>query len=305
MAKPGNIDGYDDKVTQNCERVLVTLLRNLGPWKDSIFLIGGLTPRYLVSGRPPDVPQHAGTLDLDVVIDMLILEDTEAYKSLEENLRKIGFDNATNRSGQKQNWRWSIKMDGGSVVILELLADNPAVGGGKVQELPTDGNISALNIPHSSMVFDLHGSKTVTAELLDGDGLATEIIRYANIVSFVCLKALAFDARAERKDAHDLVYCIENGTGGIEAAASSFRQQLDGKYKDVVLQCIEILKKHFVTDQDAEGYRKNGPVKVANFELSESGPRENQILRQRAVSEVIEGFLASIGAAPTAPDEPR
>jgi hypothetical protein len=123
MAKPGTIDGYDDKVTQDCERVLVTLLRNLGPWKDSIFLIGGLTPRYLVEGRPPDVPEHAGTLDLDIVIDILILEDIEAYKSLEENLRKIGFDNAMNRSGQKQNWRWTITMDDGSSVILELLAD--------------------------------------------------------------------------------------------------------------------------------------------------------------------------------------
>jgi hypothetical protein len=119
------------------------------------------------------------------------------------------------------------------------------------------------------------------------------------------LKALAFDARAERKDAHDLVYCIENGTGGIEAAAASFREQLDGKYKDVVFECMEILRKHFVTDKDAEGYRKNGPVKVANFELGESDARELQILRQKTVSEVIEAFLASIGAAPTASDEPR
>jgi hypothetical protein len=76
--------------------MLVTLLRNLGPWKKSIFLVGGLTPRYLVPGRPPAVPQHAGTLDVDIVVDILILEDTDAYRTLEENLRKIGFDNATN-----------------------------------------------------------------------------------------------------------------------------------------------------------------------------------------------------------------
>jgi hypothetical protein len=42
---------------------------------------------------------------LDIVLDVLILENTDAYKSLEENLRKIGFDNAKNKSGQKQNWR--------------------------------------------------------------------------------------------------------------------------------------------------------------------------------------------------------
>jgi len=121
MAKPNTIDGYSEQVTNDCERVLVTLLRNLGPWKDSIFLVGGLTPRYLVPEKPPVVPPHAGTLDIDIVVDILILETTEAYKTLEENLRKIGFDNATNSSGQKQNWRWKIKMDDGNPSSLSSL----------------------------------------------------------------------------------------------------------------------------------------------------------------------------------------
>jgi hypothetical protein len=66
MAKPATREGYKDEYTADCERVLVTLLRGLGPWKDSVFLVGGLTPRYLVPARPPAVPPHAGTLDVDV-----------------------------------------------------------------------------------------------------------------------------------------------------------------------------------------------------------------------------------------------
>ena len=60
MAKPATFDGYTDQYTVDCERVLVTLLRGLGPWKESVFLVGGLTPRYLVVARPPAVPAHAG-----------------------------------------------------------------------------------------------------------------------------------------------------------------------------------------------------------------------------------------------------
>jgi hypothetical protein len=232
MSKPNTIDGYNEQVTRDCERVLVTLLRNLGRWKNSIFLVGGLTPRYLVPDRPPVIPPHAGTLDLDIVIDVVILETTDAYKSLEENLRKIGFDNATNRSGQKQNWRWQITMAEGSHIILELLADLTDQVGPRVQPLPTDGNISALNMPYSSMVFDLHDTTEVSAELLSGDGTVTEIIRYANIVSFVCLKAFALDGRVERKDPHDLVYCIEHGPGGWEAAATAFREALPQRRED-------------------------------------------------------------------------
>jgi hypothetical protein len=55
MAKPATLDGYSDQYTQDCERVLVTLLRGLGPWKESVYLVGGLTPRYLVKARPPQI----------------------------------------------------------------------------------------------------------------------------------------------------------------------------------------------------------------------------------------------------------
>ena len=295
MAKPNTIDGYSEQVTNDCERVLVTLLRNLGPWKDSIFLVGGLTPRYLVPEKPPVVPPHAGTLDIDIVVDILILETTEAYKTLEENLRKIGFDNATNSSGQKQSWRWRIKMDDGSAIILELLADRSDEVGPRVQPLPTEGNISALNVPFSSMVIDLHDCTEITAELLGGDGITTETIRYANIVSFVCLKAMALEGRVERKDPHDLVYCIEHINGGIEAAAAAFREQIQGKHRDAGHRCIGILKKHFLSDEKTEGYLKDGPTMVANFELGESETREARILRQRNVSDVVELFLKSLG----------
>lgn len=230
MAKPTTIDGYSEERTRDCERVLVTLFRGLGPWKESVYLVGGLTPRYLVKGRPPQVPGHAGTLDVDVVIDLVILEDTDAYRSLEDNLKKIGFDRAKNEKGQPLSWRWVVKTEHGNL-ILELLADHPEGTGGKVKPLPTEGSISALNIPHSSIVFDHYDVAEITAELLNDNGVATESIRHADIVSFTCLKAFAYDQRQERKDAHDLVYCIEHAGDGPEWAAAHLRGALEGKHE--------------------------------------------------------------------------
>ena len=193
MAKPATLDGYSDQYTLDCERVLVTLLRGLGPWKDSVYLVGGLTPRYLVAARPPVVPAHAGTLDVDIVIDLQILADTEAYHTLEDNLKKMGFDRAENSAGTKLSWRWQTRTEHGALMVLELLADAPDIAGGRVQPLPTEGTISALNIPHSSIVFDLYQVTEIQAEILGGNGVATEKIRHANLVSFTCLKSFAFD----------------------------------------------------------------------------------------------------------------
>lgn len=95
--------------------------------------MGGLTPRYLVRARPPAVPVHAGTLDVDIVVDLQILADIDAYHTLEQNLHKMRFERAENHQGQKLSWRWKTRMESGAVVILELLADNPDQVGGRVK----------------------------------------------------------------------------------------------------------------------------------------------------------------------------
>src|ERR1700722_9217329 len=164
MVKPKTIDGYRDRRTLDCERVLVTLWRGLGPWKESVYLVGGLTPRYLVRERPPAVPAHAGSMDVDIVIDVQLLADTQAYATLEENFKRMGFERAENERGQKQSWRWKTKTESGDVIVLELLTDAPELAGGKVRPVPSEQTISALNIPHSSMVFDLFQVTQIHAE---------------------------------------------------------------------------------------------------------------------------------------------
>jgi hypothetical protein len=298
MAKPATREGYTEEYTADCERVLVTLLRGLGPWKDSVFLVGGLVPRYLIPARPPAVPAHAGTLDVDVVVDLQILADTEAYHTLEDNLRKMGFERAENDQGQKLSWRWRTRTEHGATMVLELLADAPEIAGGRVQPLPTEGRISALNVPHSSIVFDLHQATDIQVELLGGGGIATERVKHANLVSFTCLKAFAFDQRFERKDAHDLVYCIEHAPEAPDAVAASFRRERGGKHGKVIEEALTILHKRFASDPNTEGYRKDGPVAVARFELGEEDEperREARLLRQRQASDIIEQLLVRIG----------
>jgi hypothetical protein len=298
MAKPATLDGYSDRYTLDCERVLVTLLRGLGPYKDSVCLIGGLTPRYLVQARPPAIPPHAGTTDLDVVIDLQLLADTDAYQTLEENLKRMKFERAENQQKQKQSWRWQTRTEHGALMILELLADAPEIAGGKLQALPTEGGVSAMNIPHSSIVFDLHQVAEIEAELLGGNGIAIESVKHANLVSFTCLKAFAFDDRNERKDAHDLIYCIEHAPEGLDAVAKNFRTELQGKHGAVIRETMQVLHRRFANADKTEGFRKDGPVAVAKFELGEGEEavlREARTLRQRQVSDVIDQLLNRIG----------
>ena len=298
MIKPATQRGYSEQQTLSCERVLVTLLRGMGPWKESVYLIGGLVPRYLITARPPQVPAHAGTQDIDVVIDVQILADTEAYHSLEENLKKMSFERAENEAGKRLSWRWQTRTEHGVQIILELLTDAPTIAGGRVQPLPTNGTISALNIPHSSMVFDMHEVTEVQAELLGGNGIATERIKYANLVCFVCLKLFAYEQRFERKDAHDLFYCLDYVQGDVSSVAHRFNTALNCKHQQVIRESLSILQRRFGSDKDIEGYRKDGPVSVSKFELGEdlydAELRNQRLLRQRYISEQIDQLLTQI-----------
>lgn len=298
MRKPDTIAGYAaDDITADCERVLITLLRGLGPWKDSVFLVGGLTPRYLVPARPPIVPPHAGTLDVDVVIDLQILADTDAYRTLEGNLRHLGFRRAKNADGVRQSWRWQVATPRGATMVLELLAEAPDMPGGRIRPLPTRGAVSALNIPYASIVFDLHQTTEISADLLAEGGVATGRVRHADLVSFTCLKAFAYDHRFEPKDAHDLLYCVEHAPNGPDGVVGLFRHALDGVHADVIRKALTILGNRFAGDDRSEGYRKDGPVAVARFELEDEGRpelREARLVRQREASHVIEQLLAGI-----------
>lgn len=292
MDKPQTRAGYTAGQTVTCERALVTLLRGLGPWKDSVYLVGGLAVRYLT----PAGSSQVGTLDVDVVVDIQLLAGIEAYRSLEDNLRRSGFE-PIGKDGHPvpSSWRWRYGNEAGDAIVVELLTDNPEKRGGQAQVVPGEGAIRVANIPHSSIVFDHYQVREITAELLDGNGITIERIRHADIVSFTCLKAFAFDERGEPKDAHDLIYCIEHAPGGLGAVAKSLRMARAGKHAPVVEDALQILRKRFVSDSRAAGYRKDGPTKVVKFEFVAGEPSETQLVRQRDVTELIDRLLALIG----------
>ena len=152
-----------------------------------------------------------------------------------------------------------------------------------------------MHIPHASIVCDLHHETEIRAELLDGRGIATERIRHANIVSFVCLKAFAFDDRLQNKDAYDMLYCIEHAPGGVTAAARAIRDAITGTvHGDTIRSALDILRRRFTTDSDVEGHTKDGPVAVASFEREDLRNADLRILRQRNVNTVIQRLLYDI-----------
>jgi hypothetical protein len=294
--KPKHEGGYTAIHVELCERTLVTLLRGLGPWKNSVYLVGGLVPRFLI---PPtagelDLPPHAGTTDVDLVLDLEMMATIEAYRRLEKNLQALGFERGTNDDGRAQHFSWRMPIGAGVTVVLDLLCDSDQSSGGQVIDLPGERRLSALSIPGAQLVVEDHVEVTLTVPMLHERGIASETIRVANIVPFITLKALAYDDRAEEKDAYDLIYCMMYFGNGPTDVAAAFKDRI-ARWPDETLltKTIEILRSRFASDEHTPGARKDGPVSYSRF-LTDPGQQELDARRRRDAAAVIELFLQTL-----------
>lgn len=292
--KPKHQGGYTPEHTILCERTLVTLLRGLGPWKQGIYIVGGLAPRYLISQQDTeDLPAHIGTTDVDLVLNLSILAEVEAYRRLEKNLKTLGFERGKNDEDAPQHFRWLKAVGPGITIVVDLLCDAPLSEGGQVAILPGERRLSALKIPGAYLVLEDFIEVPVTVELLDDRGVATENIRVVNVAAFLTLKCLAYEDRFEEKDAYDIVYCLtyyQEGPASVASAFSSLMAKLPGD--PLLKRTLEILQSRFATDI-VEGNRKDGPQSYARF-LADPGRSERNRLHRRNAATTVEDFLRKV-----------
>ncbi len=113
MASAG---GYDARVTELCERALVTVIGNAGFWGRHLYLVGGLVPRYLVDPGSTGASTHVGSRDVDLAVVLAIdSAATGAYETLEKNLRDSGFRQAPGDGDPE--FRWRREIDGQSLIL--------------------------------------------------------------------------------------------------------------------------------------------------------------------------------------------
>ncbi len=73
------------------ERVLVSLVHELGANAGFFTVVGGLVPPVLARGKTPPAPPHLGTTDVDVHLSIHFATSEHTYTTLEGALRGIGF----------------------------------------------------------------------------------------------------------------------------------------------------------------------------------------------------------------------
>lgn len=292
-AKPGTAGEYSAAHTDTCEQVLVTLLSAFGTLKDTLRLVGGLVPRYLTPEKAPDVPAHFGTSDVDVVLNLSVLASGN-YASLSEQLLARGFERWKDDKGWSKAWRWQYRISDREVILVEFLRgstdEHPAS-----QIVPIDGeDVSALAVQHMEIVHDWFESKKIEAEMLGDRGVTIETVHYADVPAFIVLKALAFQSRAEKKDAGDLIHVLRYAEDGL---AKFVERARSGLHQAAVRACRIALRERFCDTQTTEGYLLIGSKSYAQFMLGDSADEEELTSAARYASGLVTEFLDQLDVA--------
>lgn len=280
MSKRHHSD-YDEFTTARCERALVTLLGDIGPWSERVYLAGGLAPRYIVGSLPEGARPHIGTTDVDLVIGLAVEgESSEAYRTLENNLKKAGFR-------AESSFRWTNNVEG-VTVIVEFLCETDQVDPGKIfkPKAGTGSGLGAFNVRGAQLVTRDYVVREIEADRLDEGGRSKVAVRVANILSYTVLKILAFQDRHENKDSYDLIYCLLNfGDGPEDAGRAAARSAIRDAVQ--VRDALQLLAERF------ESADHDGPRAYGTF-LADDGDEEQAArFRQEAVA-VVRDFLAGM-----------
>ena len=226
------------------EAALVRIVHHYGE-RPEFVLLGGLVPDLLCAGSRF---QHAGTIDVDVQLDLEIACGSVNTARLEHALRDSGF-----APEHAQIWRWVADgIAGAPVVKFELLAD--------LHDQPAEATIS-FDACENLGAMNLRGTRFAALDVevrelsvRDSDVTHTAEVNVTGLAGFLLAKTAAAFSRRKAKDWYDIAFVLlHNDAGGPAAAVARVEGRFAGQIS-ALQTALDDLEANF-HDPTAQGSR--------------------------------------------------
>jgi hypothetical protein len=243
-------------------------------------VVGGIVPSLIVRQDDPSdgFLQHAGTIDLDLGIDLALADSPRSFDFI-ERLRTAGFTQDTSGSTRQTTGRWRIDGPNDQRATVDFLV--PAGPDDRPNAVMLGDGISAFATPGLSLAFHDFEQIRIEGKTTFGDH-AAEDVWVCGPGAFIVLKALAFGSRGFPKDAYDLYYVLRYFGRGVGEVAPRFAPLLRDSS---ATRALDILTRDFTEPDD------DGPRRVAEF----LGDESSQDIRADVVGQVA-SLLHQVGA---------
>lgn len=110
---------------------------------------------------------------------------------------------------------------------------------------------------------------------------STLLWRPIELFNNAILKAIAFDQRAENKDAGDLVHVMRYAGTPEQVGDEIVKRYHSGAHDQAILDALEALQNRFCDGDGVEGYLRNGPIAAARFKLGLDDEDDEERVREQ------------------------
>lgn len=246
---------FENNEANLSQSILLELMTILGRYRESIYLVGGWVPYFLLKHfqKNDNTFQHAGSIDIDLAIDFAEVSQNQ-YTGIVELIEKRGYKSKKDKLGKDIPFSFERTVSGLTVEVDFLAGE---YGG------------TTKSHRHQKVQDDFLARKTRGADLLPEHHIVFQIdgylpdssrhhsdLRMADIVSILAMKGITISDRYKEKDAYDIYALIANYKDG---ATSCFEEIKPFCKKDLVAEGLKSICEKFATEGSV------GPVWAAKF----------------------------------------
>lgn len=289
MAVERTAQAYGPGVTTASKAVLLELMAALRAYRDSLVLVGGWAPYFLLERdrRAGDPFVHVGSIDIDLAVDPSRVREPE-YATIVELLRERGYRPATAGRGGVIPHSFERTVPSPATqkpyaIRVDFLTPADDAQPSRARAVPVQDDLLARKIKGCEAAFAHQTVLTLAGALPDGGELEVPV-RMADLVAMLAMKGIVLGERYREKDAYDIYALVGHCGAAPRAAADVVRPHLGDPLVGEGLSRI----------REAFGRREaHGPAWVAAF-LGNPMFREDYERRVTDAFMTVREFLASL-----------
>ncbi|MDD2980453.1 MAG: hypothetical protein PHN80_10815 [Hespellia sp.] len=237
---------YTEGQKEAAHRVLIELINLFGEYKDDLRIVGGWVPDLMFPHQ-----EHIGSVDVDVLINHLTLQDS-GYQSMQKILLKNGYQEHPEKYF---SFVKDIVIDGVTYAVdVDILAG--MYGGTSLRKRSQHvQGMRALKATGGNFAFEFPPQEIkVEAKRPDG-AMDVATVNVIAVVPYLIMKTAAL-GRGKAKDAYDIYFIVKHYAGGVRELANEFTKVQDQK---LVLDMKQKLADKFLSE------KHSGPKDVSDF----------------------------------------
>ena len=275
---------YSEGLTSASLSALLELAVTLRSYQDSIVLVGGWVPFFLIEEFGRGDFKHVGSIDIDLAVDPEKV-DREAYAGIVELIERRGYINRTDREGRQILFSFyksvpsPVDQKNYDISVDFLTPEMQKTG--RHRHVKVQSDLPARIVPGCSIAFRHNITKKLKG-ILPNNGEAIEDIRTLNIVGSLGMKGIVLGLAYREKDAYDIYSVISQCLDNPSEVAREVKLHLSDTE---IEHGIDAIRQRF-RDINAEG-----PAWVANF-ISQDTEEQKRI--KAKVSVIMQEFLDGI-----------